>query len=358
MPAPVQTKTDPALDQPVVDDLVFRLRHWSLPVGPPIPPEPGEYVIGSAPGCWLRLHDDKERVSRRHAVVIRERERVLIRDLGSKNKMKVDGVFQTEAVLEPCMKLWIGGVTLVAESSRSALLYGYLCRILGTRNAAPDIALVAMRAAGAKRAPLILSGNDDLVSLAQALHRRFMGADRPFVMCDPRRASAKRNARNPENHKLGMAALRAATQGTLCIWEDELPKDFAAVKAALVDPDSRVQLTVCTRETEKVFGATPIVVPPLRDRREDLPSIVDQYADDAMAELCLPRTRFADEDRTWVLAHEASTLATIEKAAVRLIALRVEQGNITRAAARLGVSRQSLRAWIDRRKLPMAVDDE
>src|ERR1700704_3708792 len=41
--------------------------------------------------------------------------------------------------------------------------------------------------AAARGGAVALQGDSDLVPVAFALHRRLLGADRPFVVCDPRR---------------------------------------------------------------------------------------------------------------------------------------------------------------------------
>jgi hypothetical protein len=50
--------------------------------------------------------------------------------------------------------------------------------------------------AAAHRVALVLCGSDDLVAIANALHRIAIGADRPFVRCSLPRRRAKRAARS------------------------------------------------------------------------------------------------------------------------------------------------------------------
>jgi hypothetical protein len=54
------------------------------------------------------------------------------------------------------------------------------------------------------------------------------------------------------------------------------------------------------------------------------------------------------------MEHAATSLGEIEKATLRLTAIRMD-GSIGRAAERLGMAPVSLRRWIGRRELPMAV---
>ena len=58
---------------------------------------------------------------------------------------------------------------------------------------------------------------------------------------------------------------------------------------------------------------------------------------------------FTEADRAWVLDHAASTLADIETATIRLVAIR-QAGSPERAAARLGMSAGALTQWLRRRR--------
>jgi hypothetical protein len=116
-----------------------------------------------------------------------------------------------------------------------------------------------------------------------------------------------------------------------------------------------VQLIVCAegRNDAHPFLAlpAPIRVPSLRVRTDELSRIVDEYAIDAVAELRALRASFTDADRQWVLDNAPLTLPEIEKATLRLVAIRVSR-NMSDAAARLGMAPVSLSRWVGRRKLP------
>jgi hypothetical protein len=200
-------------------------------------------------------------------------------------------------------------------------------------------------------------GDHDLVQLAQALHCRTIGPDRPFIVCDPRRRTAAQNVRSAKNLDEGMVALRAATGGSLCIWASRPPRDFADVQAALRDPGARVQLVICARQPSDVehFGPAPVSVPAVAARAGELVRIIDEYAADAIDTLGMPAGSFSPDDRDWVVRQAASSLPEIEKATRRLLAIR-GSGNLNQAAARLGMARVSLKKWIGHRPLPMSID--
>jgi pSer/pThr/pTyr-binding forkhead associated (FHA) protein len=365
----VATKTDVAVNEWAIDDRVVRLREWGTDLIRNLPPPPvNEWTIGAADTCALQLDDPSGRVSRLHARLVRDREHWRLRDLGSKNGVRLDGARRSEIVLEPGVEIGIGGVTLIAESSRSVALRGFLSRLLGWRSERTQVvdhALRSVRLAAARRLALVLCGDGDLVPMAQSIHRHALGSERPFVVCDPRRRDSKATVRSAENHETGMRALAAAAGGTLCVRGRRLPRDFAAVVAALRDPSSRVQLILCARTPEdcEPYLAAPIVVPPLSSRTGELDQIITEYAEDAIAELGLIggaggiRSGFPAVDRAWVRTHSATSLPDIEKATLRLVAIR-ESRNISGAAARLGMAPVSLSRWIGRRGLPVELDSE
>ncbi|HEU4726482.1 MAG TPA: FHA domain-containing protein [Kofleriaceae bacterium] len=350
------TTTDVGMNRWLINDEVIRLRVWASERSQPMPASlGGEWIIGSGPTSWLRLEDERRRVSRKHASLSREDGKWILRDAGSKNGIIVEGMRRNEVALEPGVEIWVGGVTLIAESSRLAALRVFLGRILGWTSdqvRTVDLALRSIRSAAIRQVAIALCGDGDLVLIARALHRHTLGADRPFILCDPRRRSAEETVRGAENHQRGMEALRAANRGSLCIWNERLPRDFADVRIALQDPDTRVQLIVCGRQSTDAFGVVPITIPPLRRRASELSQIVGEYAKDAAIELGLPDTPFAQSDRDWVMRHAAGTLAEIEKTTQRLLAIRETGGNLNAAAAVLRMARWSLAKWVSRRGLP------
>jgi pSer/pThr/pTyr-binding forkhead associated (FHA) protein len=336
----------------------MRLREWGTDTIRVLPAPPVvDWTVGAAEGCALRLDDPTGRISRVHARLIHDESRWLLRDLNSKNGVRVDGARRAEIVLEPGVEIGIGGLTLIAESSRSVALRGFLARLLGwgsDRTEVVDHALRSIRMAATRRVALVLCGDGDLVPTARSIHRHALG-DRPFVVCDPRRRDTRATVRSAENHETGLAALAAAQGGTLCVRSRRLPRDFAGVVAALRDPGARVQLVVCATSPDdgKPYLAVPITVPSLAGRERELDRIVNEYAEDAMAELGASRMSFLAADHTWIRENAAS-LPEIEKATLRLIALR-DSRNLTSAAARLGMAPVSLSRWIGRRKMPLQV---
>jgi hypothetical protein len=306
----ISTKSDPLLNEKVLTDEVTQIRVWGTSIVKPLDrTDDVKRIIGLAPGSWLRIQDT--RVSKAHAEVVydSEHERWMLRDLGSTNGIVTGRVRYGEIVLEPGMEVLVGGVALVAESDRFAHTRVFLSRILGRsaeQATAVEAAVRSLRLAATYRKEIVLCGNDDMVSLARSLHRRFLGPDRPFVVCDPSRES-------------------------LCIRK---AKEASA------------------------FDTTAILVPTLELRKAELPEVIQEYGVDAMRALEVPLTSFKKVDVEWVLANESAQLADIEKATRRLVALRASDGNMSRAAALLGMARMSLRKWIRKRRLPITLVDD
>jgi hypothetical protein len=357
----VSTSTDIAANEWTISDDVVRLRGWGTDTIRMFPPPPiDECTIGAAETCALQFDDPTGRVSRLHARLVRDETKWLLRDLSSKNGIKLDGARRTAFVLEPGAEIGIGGLTLIAESRLWVELRRFISRLLGWRGDRAEVvdhALRSIRMAATRRAALVLRGNGDLVPIARAIHHRTLGAERPFIVCDPRRHRSRATVRSPENYETGMPAFTAATGGSLCVRSLRLPRDFSSVLTAIRDPTSRVQLVVCAQVFQDCEPdlAVPITVPPLASRPDEIDQIITEYAEDAITELGTPRTGFSSAHREWVRMHSASSLPDIEKATLRLVAIR-ESRNLSSAAARLGMAPVSLFRWIGRRKLPMHIE--
>jgi hypothetical protein len=345
-----------------IDDEVVLLRRWGTTTMYRLPRPPiRELTVGAAETCGLQLDDRSGRVSRLHARLVRRQTRWLLRDEGSKNGVWIDGARRSELLLTPGLEIRLGGVTLIAESPLLSALRSFLARLLGwtnERSGFVDQALRAVRMAATRRTALVLCGDGDLVPIAWAIHRHVRKATRPFVVCDPRRQAGVETVRSAENHVAGMAALAVAAGGSLCVRSRRLPADFAQVVERLRDPTSQVQLIICAegpRECERCRVA-PIVLPSLAGRADEIDRIIHEYAHDAMVELEAPRSVFQAADHDWVREHAASSLPEIEKATLRLVALRASR-NITQAAERLGMAPVSLSRWIGRREMPMEIGE-
>ncbi|NVB79767.1 MAG: FHA domain-containing protein [Kofleriaceae bacterium] len=349
-----KTTTDVGATRWQVDDEPLRFRQWGtdnvwlLPLD-----RTRALTIGSDPDREIRLDDAKRTVSKRHARAVHDGTRWLVRDDGSKNGVLVAGTRVREAVLVPGLEIEIGGVTLIVESTRFLQLRAYVARLVGyaeEKLAEVDRVLRAIRMAGTDRVPLVLQGEGNLVAIARDLHRHTLGASRPFIVCDPRRAEASANARSAENYPTAVTAMQAAIGGSLCVWSKRLPSDFSLVSVAMREPGVRFQLIMCGGDKVDLRPeqVPPIVIPSLGRRSRELVRIVEEYASDAR-ESFGGAARLAAEDREWILENSARTLADIQSGTPRVVALRACGGNAAAAATRLGLNPTSLTRWLNER---------
>lgn len=331
---------------------VIGLREWGTDHVHPLPARALRCALSTDERRLVRLSHPN--VFPSHAHLTRERRQWLIRALGDTPGLLRDGVQCDAFSLQPGVEIGLDGATLIAESEHWIALRRFCARILGWRDDCKPIvdrALRALRLSTTHRAPLLLRGDSDLIPIAHALHCRTLGADRPFVVCDPRRRNVRATAHAQANYEIGMVAVEEAKGGSLCVWDHRLPRDFSSVLARIREPDASVQLIVCSLKIDgTTFLATPVEVPPLRKRHKELPRIVDEYVVDAIVALNAPMTSLTAVDRAWVLT-QGTSLPEIEKATLRLVALR-STPNLTFAAARLRMARASLAEWVARGKVP------
>ena len=353
----IETKTDPGATEWRITDDVVRLREWGTDIIHRLPHAPWDSaVIGTAESCSLQVVDPSRFTSREHARLDRDPSGWLVRDLASKNGTRVDGSRRAEVRLEPGIELGVGSLTLIAESPRFIELRSLIARLLGwtaDQTAMVDFALRAIRLAATRRLPLVLCGPGDLISVAHAIHRHALGRAKPFVVSDPRRREREESVRSAGNIETGLAAMRRARGGSLCMWSRRLPHDFAEVRMEVRDPRTRVQLIVCaeSRRHTKPYYVEPIVVPPLSSRPQEITRIIDEYAEEAAAAMSAA-IHLTAADRDWILRNSASSISEIEKGTRRLLAIRNHDDNTAAAARSLGMAPISLARWIGRRALP------
>ncbi len=348
-----RTTTDLGANKWLVDDEPFRLRNWASADKHHLLPEDRsrELSIGRHPECDIRLDD--ERVSKHHALLFFRGEQWWLRDVGKKNGIIADGVPCAEVALEPGLLIELGGVMWIVESPRLADLRSYVSRLIGygkDKLAEVDRAMRSVRRAAMGQDPLVLMGQGDLPEIARSLHRRVLGDARPFIVCNKSRSDgAPATVRSAENYETALLALPAARGGTLCVRSNRLPNDYDLIVAAHREPNARFQLVVCESGTPEPGQVTPIVVPPISARADELLTIVKGYADDARARLGVANA-LHPLDRDWIVKNSSESHPAIEKAAERVIATRDSGGNNAAAASRLGMSPSALGRWFKERK--------
>lgn len=344
----------PSVSDPENADEVVRLREWGTDRTYELGSKAVRYTIGSLPGCPFRLaHQD---LLPEQAQLYYSRSQWWIRDLGADGAVRQDGVPCAEFALRGGVEIGVGDTTLVVETPRLIGLRSFCARLLGwgrDRLPSVDHALRAIRLSTTGRALLALQGDGDLVLIALALHRRTLRGNAPFVVCNPRRVEQLASVRAPANYPALTTALAQAEGGSLCVRNVALPREIQTSLPQIWRRAHSPQFIVCIgREVRQStpFGPSLIELPPLRLRETELPRIVDEYADEALAVFGAASSGFTDADRRWVMQRAARSLPEIEKATRRLVALRSSDGP-ENAAQQLGMARISLTRWLERRGL-------
>jgi hypothetical protein len=214
-----------------------------------------------------------------------------------------------------------------------------------------DDVMHALLAAVAACAPIALRGKSDLVPVAHALHRRLLGPERPFVVCDPRRRDGDGSVRSAPNRGRGMDALLAAMGGSVCLRARRLPADFDEMADSLRGSGPTAQVFVCLSDLDRIrvrdLLSPPIEIPSLGGRAGDLDRLVGEFLADATRALGVAGMRFSGRASDSVL-RGVTSLAELERGVLRLVAIK-STPNLSQAAARLGVALVSLSRWVDRR---------
>lgn len=340
---------------------VIRLREWGTDRIYALPAPPfADCFLGTSEAGALQLTDLRTSPGPRLTYM---RQQWWIQDSGNESGLRQDGIPRQEFALDPGVEIGVGSTTLIAESLRSIAVRDFCFRLLGRKHDSGDVdqALRALRLATYRRAALVLCGEGDLVPIAYALHCRTLGLDAPFVVCDRRRRNVLASVRSPANRESGVVAWKAADGGSLCMCSSRLPSDVSELLARLhkPEPERPVQLVVCLNGDNRrllLAGPVPIRVSPLRKRTEELPRIVEEYAEEAIAALNAPAGSFTHADLWWVIERAARSLAEIEKATLRIVALRVS-ANVPQAAELLGIAPISLVRWLKRRSVPGCAHD-
>jgi hypothetical protein len=341
-----------------INDAVIRLRQWGTDDVFPLSLDRREPItIGTAASCSIRVHDPLRRASREHAHLEWIQGRWGLIDRGSRNGLYRDGAKVDKFALTPGVEIGLGGgVVLVAESARWLALRSVLARMLGWsagRVHAVDQALRMIRLAAVRRTTLVLCGDHDLVPLAEQLHRLTLTAARPFVLCNPSRRTSK-TAENPTRCVTsGRAAVAEAPGGTVCLLHKHLPADLDDTLEALRDARCQTQLVVCAAHVHDVepFATSPIVVPPLASRKAEIDRVIMEYATEAAGVMGISERWLSPSERVWIRDHAGDSLPEIQKATLRLAAIR-QAGSSSAGAIKVGISHTAMLKWLRNHKYP------
>jgi transcriptional regulator with GAF, ATPase, and Fis domain len=283
-----------------------------------------EIRIGKAPGNHLCLPDPT--VSRFHCVVEQTPRGLLLRDLGSFNGTQVGGCWVESAYLSPQVPIQLGHTMLqvfVDEvDGPSPDLRALGPRILGTSAAIQGIVQVLPRLA-LSQATVLLQGETGTGKsmIAELIHRLGPRSGGPFVVVDCGALAPSLIESELFGHERGaftgasdrrLGAFEQAQGGTVFLDEiGELPLELQPkLLRAIEDRTVRrlgsagpvqldVQVVAATnRDLRRAVArgdfradlyyrleAVCLMVPPLRERREDIPQLVEHFCRRTRAEI-------------------------------------------------------------------------
>ncbi len=299
----------------------------------------GALVIGSGPEADLRLEDST--VSGRHCELVARGEQVVVRDLGSRNGVLLDGVRVIEAVVEKGSELKLGTSLLVVEPGEAEVLVSRTSSFgpLFGQSPAMRAVFAQLQSLADSNAPVLVEGETGTGKdvTAEALHQASSRADAPFVVFDCGAVAAslveaelfgheKGAFTGAEGAREGLAA--AADGGTLVLDEiGELPLELQPKLLRLVEKGEvrrvgstkserfEVRIIACTNRSLKAevaagrfredlyfrLSALRVRLPSLRERPDDLPGLVDHLFASTGARLRFEQ--LGENDRALLLAH-------------------------------------------------------
>lgn len=275
-------------------------------------------VIGSHPSANLVLRDST--VSRFHCELALEGERVVLRDLKSRNGTRVEGVLIREAVLAGECTLTLGNsivrFSLADEEVRIPLSKREQFGELRGQSRAMRGAFMRLETAARSDANVLLQGETGTGKelAAEALHQESARAAGPFVVVDCASLPAGLLESELFGHEVGaftgatktrMGAFEEASGGTLFLDEigelplDLQPKLLRAIDSRKVSRLGSVQQIPCdfrliaatNRNLQQEVNARrfrsdlyyrlavlTIRLPPLRERVDDIPLLMDWFS--------------------------------------------------------------------------------
>ncbi len=273
--------------------------------------------VGKAPDNDLVLSDDT--VSRQHCELERRAQGVFVRDLGSTNHTRVGRTAVHEAVVESGATISVGVVELgVRVEPRQAVVLPSESNRFGEA-LGPSLAMRTLFGVLERIAPtdasVLLEGETGTGKdvLARSIHQMSPRHDKPFVVVDCGAVSYSLIESELFGHERGaftgavatrQGAFELAGRGTVFLDEvGELPLDVQPKLLRVLEAGEfrRVGGNKTLRAEARVVAATkrelkgevergkfredlyfrlavvPVTVPPLRARREDVPSLVERF---------------------------------------------------------------------------------
>jgi len=281
------------------------------------------YRIGSREGNDLQIGDST--VSRFHLEIVATPAGYLVRDLGSTNGTWIDGLRVVEAYLRSPCTLRIGGAevsfeALADEATIPTSAHEQFGRVIGRSAAMREVFSVLERAA-ASDVTILLEGESGTGKelVAEAVHRMSPRAEQGYVIFDCAATPASLIESTLFGHEKGsftgaearhVGLFEEADGGTIFLDEiGELPLEQQPKLLRVLERREvrRVGGTTTQKVDVRVVAATNrdlarevnrgafredlyyrlavirVVLPPLRDRPEDIPLLVERFVRDSLS---------------------------------------------------------------------------
>jgi DNA-binding NtrC family response regulator len=282
-------------------------------------------LIGSAPDCQLVLHDDT--VSARHAEISLTPAGLVVRDLGAKNGTRLDGIRIDRAPLFDGAKLQLGTTRITVTKKRGSISIPLApAGVLGDM-VAHSVAMRVVAAHVQRLAPsdatLLIEGETGTGKevMARLVHDSSPRRDGPFIVMDCGSVAPNLIASELFGFERGSftgadrarpGLFEAAHRGTLFLDEiAELPIDLQPTLLRMVERQRTrrigsshevnhdVRLIAATNRNleEEVrakrfradlyyrLAVARLRLPPLRERREDIPILAQRIATELGVEI-------------------------------------------------------------------------
>jgi transcriptional regulator with GAF, ATPase, and Fis domain len=342
-PAPVLTHTisgaRPKPDRVATQELHLVLKNTEK-AGTSYPLTAPAIKVGKAPDNDLVI--EHPTVSRNHLVIRRQGDRFLVQDLGSTNGTFIDGAQIREAYLRPGAVLEVGDVQLRFQPKMAAVEIAPTSEdsmgdLVGKSLPMRQI-FALLKHIAPTDSTLLLVGETGTGkgAAAKVIHRLSPRSAAPLVVFDCAAVSDSLIESELFGHEKGsftgavaqrIGCLERAHGGTLLLDEiDDLAMDLQpkllramedrefrrlGASAASVTFDSRVIVaskkdlwaeTQAGRFREDLFfrlSVFTVNLPPLRDRREDIPLLVNAFAGEAVWEQLSPQVQEQFLSHTW-----------------------------------------------------------
>jgi transcriptional regulator with PAS, ATPase and Fis domain len=276
---------------------------------------PGEHAVGRDGGSLLPGVFEHKKVSREHAAFRLERGRLSVRDLNSRNGTHVNGREVDDATLASGDVVRIGGIVLLRhtgprhfaepddelmagtshllarllEELREAGQTGHNVMLIGETGVGKELAAEALHAASGRRGALVPVNCGGIAE--GVLHSELFGhAKGAFSGADTARDGLVHAAEGGTLFLDEVGAASPSLQSTLLrlIESNEYrvvgtnqcrSADVRFVAATQPDIESRMQAGAFRRDLWYRLAHRIVRVPPLRERRQDIPAIIARHTE-------------------------------------------------------------------------------